>query len=92
MTEARLPAGWTRQRIRDASGDREAVVLDADRVVRLALSTPRTLRPEFILGFHSLCIVKPLHDADWCMESLQNDGSVDCWVAYGDLHEALRGL
>ncbi|WP_234306595.1 hypothetical protein [Streptomyces sp. NRRL F-2799] len=45
MTEARLPAGWTLHRIRDVSGDQEAVVLDADRVVQLAIGTPRTLRP-----------------------------------------------
>ncbi|MFF0715894.1 hypothetical protein ACWEVM_09510 [Streptomyces bauhiniae] len=92
MTDTRLPEGWTLQRIRDVSGDQEAVVLGTDRVVRLVLGTLRTLRPELVLGFHSLCIVKPLYDADWYMGSLHADGSVDCWTAYGDLHEALRGL
>ncbi|MFI9393008.1 hypothetical protein ACIG53_19200 [Streptomyces bauhiniae] len=61
-------------------------------MVRLVLGTPRTLRPELVPGFHSLCILKPLHDDDWYMGSLYDDGSVDCWAIYGDLHEALRGL
>ncbi|MEV6181750.1 hypothetical protein [Streptomyces sp. NPDC052015] len=26
------------------------------------------------------------------MGSLNDNGSVTCWSAYGDLHEALRGL
>jgi hypothetical protein len=36
--------------------------------------------------------VKPVNDDDWYMGSLYDDGSIDCWSAYGDLHEALRGL
>lgn len=49
-------------------------------------------RPEIVLGFHSLCLVKPADDDDWYMGSLYDDGSIDCWAAYGDLYEALRGL
>lgn len=45
------------------------------------------LRPEIILGFHSLCLVKPVDDDDWYMGSLYDDGSVDCWAAYDDLYE-----
>lgn len=48
------------------------------------------LRPEIVLGFHGLC-VRPVHD-DWHMGSLYDDGSIDCWAAYGDLYQALRGL
>lgn len=50
------------------------------------------LQPEIVLGFHSLCLVKPVRDDDWYMGSLCKDGSVDCWTAYDDLYEALRGL
>ncbi|MFE6889257.1 hypothetical protein [Streptomyces sp. NPDC057694] len=50
------------------------------------------LQPEIVLGFHGLCLVKPVHDDDWYMGSLNDDGSIDCWTAYDDLHEALRGL
>ncbi|MFD7700637.1 hypothetical protein [Streptomyces caelestis] len=49
-------------------------------------------RPEIVLGFHGLCLVKFVDDDDWCMGSLYDDGSVDCWAAYDDLYEALRGL
>ncbi|CAM5400226.1 MULTISPECIES: hypothetical protein [Streptomyces] len=94
MADARLPSGWTLQQIRDASGDREAVALDPERPVRWvsvdgAVAMPR---PEIVLGFHGLCLVKPADDEDWYMGSLYDDGSIDCWEAYGDLHEALRGL
>lgn len=41
---------------------------------------------------HSLCLVKPVGDEDWYRGSLYDDGSIDCWTAYGDLPEALRGL
>lgn len=50
------------------------------------------LHPEIVLGFHGLCLVKPVHDDDWYMGSLYEDGSIDCWGAYDDLYEALRGL
>ena len=94
MADARLPQGWTLQQIRDVSGDREAVVLDPDRPVKWvsvgeALEMPR---PEIILGFHGLCLVKPVGDDDWYMGSLYDNGSVDCWTTYDNLHEALRGL
>ncbi|MEV8043937.1 hypothetical protein ACF06D_18105 [Streptomyces griseoluteus] len=94
MTNARLPIGWTVQRIRDVSGDQEAVALDVDRVVRRVshTGTHERLHPEIVLGFHSLCLVKPLHDDCWYMGSLYEDGSVDCWTRYDDLYEALRGL
>jgi hypothetical protein len=29
---------------------------------------------------------------NWYMGSLNDDGSINCWSAYGDLYEALRGL
>ncbi len=47
---------------------------------------------EIVLGFRSLCLVKPVDDDDWYMGSLYDDGSIDCWTLYGDLYEALRGL
>ncbi|MEV7884922.1 hypothetical protein [Streptomyces sp. NPDC088357] len=47
---------------------------------------------EIVLGFHSLCLVKPVEDDDWYMGSLYDDGSIGCWTAYGALYEALRGL
>lgn len=93
MADAQLPPGWTIQRIRDVSGDQEAVILDPNRAVRWAASDAHeVLHPEIVLGFHSLCIVKPVDDDDWYMGSLYDDGSVDCWTAYADLYEALRGL
>ncbi|MFI0238246.1 hypothetical protein [Streptomyces sp. NPDC016845] len=53
---------------------------------------PEVVRPEIVLGFHGLCIVKPVDDDDWYMGSLYDDGSVDCWGAYDNLYQALRGL
>ncbi|MFF7748064.1 hypothetical protein ACFZCP_02185 [Streptomyces sp. NPDC007971] len=94
MADAQLPAGWTLQRIRDVSGDREAVALDPNRAVKwgAGAGAHEVLHPEFVLGFHGLCLVKPVHDDDWYMGSLYDDGSIDCWSAYDDLYEALRGL
>lgn len=67
MTDAPLPPGWPLQRIRDVSGDQEAVALDAARAVRRVAPTGahERLHPEIVLGFHSLCLVKPLRDDDW---------------------------
>ncbi|MER5685307.1 hypothetical protein [Streptomyces sp. NPDC002205] len=94
MADAQLPPGWTLQQIRDVSGDQEAVVLDPNRAVkRVAFDgADEVLQPEIVLGFRSLCLVKPVRDDDWYMGSLYEDGSVDCWTAYDDLCEALRGL
>ncbi|MEU9089338.1 hypothetical protein ACIOEW_03095 [Streptomyces sp. NPDC087901] len=97
MTGAKLPAGWTLEEIRRVSGDREATVLDTDRSVTWVVGPGRyaekeRLYPEIVLGFRGLCLVKPVDDDDWYMGSLYDDGSVDCWSAHSDLHEALRGL
>ncbi|KIF72059.1 hypothetical protein HY68_09990 [Streptomyces sp. AcH 505] len=80
--------------MRDVSGDHEAVALDPNRTVKWVdgAGADETMQPEIILGFHSLCLVSPVHNDDWYMGSLHDDGSIDCWSAYGDLHEALRGL
>ncbi|MFJ9519857.1 hypothetical protein ACIRPK_16555 [Kitasatospora sp. NPDC101801] len=44
------------------------------------------LRPEVILSFHGLCLVKDDGELD-------GDGSVVCWACYGpDLAEAIRSL
>lgn len=94
MTDARIPRGWPLQQIRDVSGDREAVALDPERSVKwVGLAESCDLpHPEIVLAFHSLCLVKPADDDDWYVGSLYDDGSIDCWTAYGDLYEALRGL
>ncbi|MFE2493902.1 hypothetical protein ACFXKS_13040 [Streptomyces scopuliridis] len=94
MTSERLPAGWTLTRIRDVSGDREAVLLDADRAAawRGGPADGEKIRPEIVIGFHGLCLLKPIDSEDWCMGSLNDDGTVDCWSAYANFYEALRGL
>ncbi|MEV6017788.1 MULTISPECIES: hypothetical protein [unclassified Streptomyces] len=94
MADARLPQGWTLQRIRDVSGDKEAAALDPDRPVKWvrAGETHEMSRPEIVLGFHDLCLVKPVDDDDWYMGSLYDDGSVICWAACNNLYDALRGL
>lgn len=94
MTEAQLPSPWTLQQVRDVSGDQEAVALDTDRAARWVAGpgAPEILHPEIVLGFHGLCLVKSVDDDDWYMGSLHEDGSIDCWTAYDDLYEALRGL
>ncbi|MEU9115585.1 hypothetical protein AB0D04_28325 [Streptomyces sp. NPDC048483] len=94
MADAQLPTGWTLRQIRDVSGDREAVALNPNRPVRWVghAGADEAMHPEIVLGFHSLCLVKPVHDGDWYMGSLYDDGSIGCWAAYDDLHEALRGL
>lgn len=93
MAEARLPR-WTLQQIREVSGDREAVALDPDRpVMWVGCSKAHEMpHPEIVIGFRSLCLVKPTDDDDWYMGSLYDDSSIDCWQAYDDLYEALRGL
>ncbi|MFG1805147.1 hypothetical protein [Streptomyces sp. NPDC049040] len=96
MDDSRLPAGWTLQMIREVSGDRRACVLSADRAVRYLGATAgmddEVLEPEVVLGFGDLCLVRTVGGEDWYMGSLYPDGSVDCWSAYDDLTEALRGL
>jgi hypothetical protein len=95
MADAQLPPGWSLQQIRDVSGDKEAVALDPYRAVKWVArpgAPDQVLHPEIVLGFHSLCLVKPVDDDDWYMGSLYDDGSIDCWAAYADLYEALRGL
>lgn len=94
MASTKLPAGWTLEEIRSVSGDQEALALDIDRSVEWVAGPGghAGIRPEIILGFHDLCLVKPFNDEDWYMGSLNDDGSVHCWSAYSDLHEALRGL
>ncbi|ARZ65718.1 hypothetical protein M1P56_17545 [Streptomyces sp. HU2014] len=96
MADARLPAGWTLQQIRDVSGDREAVPLHTGRTVRWYDSPEaagEVIRPAIVLGFHTLCLVQSADDTDWYMGSLNDDGSIICWSNYGEnLFEALRGL
>ncbi|MFE4449866.1 hypothetical protein [Streptomyces sp. NPDC056796] len=50
------------------------------------------MRPEVVIGFHSLCLLKQIGDEGWYMGSLNDDGTIDCWSAYDDFREALRGL
>ncbi|MFC5722564.1 hypothetical protein ACFP1Z_20555 [Streptomyces gamaensis] len=92
--ESRLPAGWTIEHVRALSGDRGAVLLPLDRFVVAEDSGHRDytpLQPETILGFHDLCLV--LHDGEWFMGQIDDDGSVICWASYGaDLGQAIRCL
>ncbi|MFC9845984.1 hypothetical protein ACFWFF_04745 [Streptomyces sp. NPDC060223] len=95
MADRQLPEGWTLEEIRKVSGDREATVLGTDRVVTWLggpTAQDERLCPDIVLGFHGLSLVKPVEDDAWYMGSLNDDGSIDCWCAYDDLHEALRGL
>ncbi|PKT71934.1 hypothetical protein CW362_16765 [Streptomyces populi] len=81
--------------MRDVSGDKEAVALGPNRAVKWVGrpgAPDEALHPEIVLGFHDLCLVKPVHDDDWYMGSLYDDGSVICWAACNNLYEALRGL
>lgn len=61
MADAPLPQGWALQQIRDVSGDREAVALDPDRSAKWVAfaGVHEMVRPEIVLGFHGLCLVKP---------------------------------
>jgi len=94
MTGTGLPEGWTLQRVREVSGDQEAVVLDTDRAVTYSgwHGAEHVLRPEFILGFGDLCVVRAVDDDDWHMGTLNGDGTVLCWSTYDDFGNALRGL
>lgn len=94
MVNDGLPDGWTIERVRSASGDPEAALLPLERIV-VAEEHGRAdyalLRPEVILSFHDLCLVRA--DDDWYMGQLDSDGSVICWASYGsDLGEAIQGL
>ncbi|MGX1541292.1 hypothetical protein [Streptomyces adustus] len=92
MASSQLPAGWTLEEIRRVSGDREARPLHTARVVTGWPVQSEQLRPEIVLGFHDLCLVKAVNDDDWYMGSLNDDGSVTCWGIYGNFYDALRGL
>ncbi|WP_030667124.1 hypothetical protein [Streptomyces rimosus] len=94
MTDAPLPAGWTLQQIRDVSGDRAAIPVHAGRPVRWCVPPEAAVlpHPAIVLKFHDLCLVQLAHAPDWYMGGLNDDGSIDCWSAYDDLHDALRGL
>ncbi|MEY2244556.1 hypothetical protein AB8A21_16855 [Streptomyces sp. BF23-18] len=95
MADAPLPLGWTLQQIRERSGDQEAVALDPNRAVTwvggAATEAKEALRPEIVLGFHDLCLVRTV-DHDWYMGSLYEDGSIDCWAGCNSLDDGLRGL
>ncbi|WP_369148998.1 hypothetical protein [Streptomyces sp. R44] len=89
-----LSAGWTIERVRALSGDPSAAPLSFDRLV--VVETARQgdyepLRPDVILAFHELCLVRD--DGEWFMGQLDDDGSVICWASYGsDLAAAIRSL
>ncbi|MEV7924063.1 hypothetical protein [Kitasatospora sp. NPDC088264] len=89
-----LPDGWTIERVCSASGDPEAALLTLERLVVVeehGRADYVSLRPDVILAFHGLCLVRA--DDDWYMGELDFDGSVICWAAYGsDLGEAIQGL
>ncbi|MFD5411532.1 hypothetical protein [Streptomyces nojiriensis] len=89
-----LPAGWTIERVRALSGDPSAAPLSFDRLVVVEVAGQgdyEPLRPDAILAFHELCLVRD--DGEWFMGQLDDDGSVICWASYGsDLAEAIRGL
>ncbi|KWT58424.1 hypothetical protein ADL21_29565 [Streptomyces albus subsp. albus] len=89
-----LPAGWTIERVRALSGDPSAASLSFDRLVVVETAGQddyEPLRPDVILAFHELCLV--MHDDEWFMGQLDDDGSVICWASYGsDLAEAIRSL
>lgn len=89
-----LPDGWTIERIRCASGDAEADLLSLERLVvveQYGSADYDILRPDLILSFHDLCLVRT--GDEWFMGHIDSDGSVICWASYGpDLAEAIRGL
>lgn len=89
-----LPAGWTIERVRALSGDPSAVPLSLDRLVVVEAAGQgdyEPLRPDVILAFHELCLVRD--DGEWFMGQRDDDGSVICWASYGsDLVEAIRSL
>ncbi|MEU9013433.1 hypothetical protein AB0D12_27465 [Streptomyces sp. NPDC048479] len=94
MAGEQLPTGWTLEEIRNVSRDQDAIPLETDRTVTWQgwPADDESVQPDIVLGFHSLCLVKPVSDDEWYMGSLNDDGSIDCWSAYGDLRQALRGL
>ncbi|QES10866.1 hypothetical protein DEJ44_29480 [Streptomyces venezuelae] len=89
-----LPAGWTIERVHALSGDPSAAPLSPDRLVVVEVAGQgdyELLRPDVILAFHELCLVRD--DGEWFMGQLDDDGSVICWASYGsDLAEAIRSL
>lgn len=93
-----LPAGWTVERLRVVSGDETAVLLDptmtvtADLPGQPASITRLELEPQVVVAFHELCLVQCVDDDDWYMGTLYDDGSILCWAAYPDLHQAVLGL
>ncbi|ROQ94547.1 hypothetical protein EDE04_0977 [Streptomyces sp. 2132.2] len=80
--------------MRALSGDPTAAALSTDRLVVLEVAAQddyETLRPDVLLAFHELCLVRD--GGEWFMGQLDDDGSVICWGSYGsELAEAIRGL
>jgi len=91
---ADLPAGWTIERVRHASGDAGADLLPVDRLVvveRHGAADYEVLQPDLILSFHDLCLARAC--GEWFIGQIDTDGSVICWASCGpDLAEAIRGL
>ncbi|MEV7279863.1 hypothetical protein [Streptomyces sp. NPDC093111] len=91
---ARLPDGWTIERIRFVSGDVKADLLSLERLLVVeqhGSADYDDLQPDVIPSFHDRCLARA--DGDWFMGQLDADGSVICWASYGpDLAEAVRGL
>ncbi|MFD5323282.1 hypothetical protein [Streptomyces sp. NPDC127092] len=80
--------------MRALSGDPSAVALSCDRLVVVEAAGHddyEPLRPDAILAFHELCLVRD--DGEWFMGQLDDNGSVICWASYGsDLTEAIHSL
>ncbi|MFE3073894.1 hypothetical protein [Streptomyces sp. NPDC059247] len=79
---------------RQIAGGPSATALSSDRLVVAevaGLSGYEPLRPDVILAFHEMCLVRD--DGEWFMGRLDDDGFVICWASYGsDLAEAIRSL
>ncbi|MGK5553022.1 hypothetical protein ACSNOI_15525 [Actinomadura kijaniata] len=93
---ARLPDGWTIERVRAVSGDRAAVLLPAEQVgaVRLVAPDPEhgvVLRPDLVIGFGGSYLLRVRRD--WFLAFRDGDGTIFGYANQGsDLEEALRSL
>lgn len=79
--DAPLPPGWTTERLRECSGDRQACALPLDfEVTDVTGPVAEPITPTCILGFSALCIVQEAETGDWLMGSRDVDArTAQCW-------------
>lgn len=89
-----LPPGWTLQRVQTLEPASELLDPSDHDVFFSDGRTLEELKPECIISFSGLCLVRVTGDSEWYMGDLGDlGGSIVCWSSYGsDLERAIHAL